>query len=335
MHKLALRLSTITIVLIFLVILAGSIVRTTGAGMGCPDWPKCFGYLIPPTDPETLTYREGKSFTHGQMVVRNDTLWVAKSDIEAGPTFDRNLWSRYERHDYAKFDVAHTWTEYINRLVGALSGMAAFALLIATFFVRKSHKRAWWYAAGAVLMIGVAAWLGKVVVDRKLHEGTITLHMLCSMAILVLLVLTRVRLKPAVYEASQKFRIFALIAFFVLIAQILLGTRVREHVDALLLAGPRENVMETLIADVSFIIHRSASLLIMALAALMYRASGNALRPLAFLILIVLLVVEIAAGMVLAYVDLPEFAQPVHLSLALGMFTTLWFLVLGARRVSV
>jgi len=87
------------------VIIAGGVVRTTQSGMGCPDWPKCFGRWIPPTNASELP-----------------------------PDFEKYL--RKQDIDHT-FNVYHTWIEYFNRLLGALLGfLRSFNALLFTRSVK-------------------------------------------------------------------------------------------------------------------------------------------------------------------------------------------------------
>ena len=80
--------TNIAFVLVFLVVLAGSVVRMTGSGMGCPDWPKCFGLLIPPTSEDQIRWSADSEYEEGQMVIESDTLWQAQTDhISSGSSF--------------------------------------------------------------------------------------------------------------------------------------------------------------------------------------------------------------------------------------------------------
>ena len=123
MKKYFLTISKTALVLVYLVIIAGALVRMTGSGMGCPDWPKCFGYYIPPTQLSELTWQPNSAFQKGQVIIKDEVLLVAKSDFKTGASFNSSTWEKYAKHDYAIFNVYHTWIEYINRLVGALGGL--------------------------------------------------------------------------------------------------------------------------------------------------------------------------------------------------------------------
>ena len=99
--------SKISIILVFLVILAGSTVRMTGSGMGCPDWPKCFGYYIPPTDISQILFKSNNDYIKGQMILYDKKkLLVAKSDFISNDIINLDNWKVYEKHDYVLFNLS-------------------------------------------------------------------------------------------------------------------------------------------------------------------------------------------------------------------------------------
>ncbi|MEZ4799392.1 MAG: COX15/CtaA family protein [Flavobacteriales bacterium] len=320
-----LLLSKITLVLVFMVIIAGSVVRMSGSGMGCPDWPKCFGYYIPPTDIETLTFSEGKVFEKGKMVLLNDTLWVATKDVQAGPVFNRSDWEKYARHDYAYYNPVHTWTEYINRLVGATAGIPTFLLFVFSFLhlIKRKDIRTFIFASTTLFMLGFEAWLGKTVVDAELLPFKITLHMLGSIVIVALLIyLIKNHEEKALKQKSFSTYWKVLSIIWVLIAgsQILLGTQVREAVDIVSNnIDDRWQWIDNLPSVFKF--HRSFSLVIVALLAWTYARSKGLLEvPKALKGIMIVAVIEIVVGIVLAYAGVPAFAQPIHL-----FFAIMWF----------
>ena len=105
-------LSKIALVLIYLVIVAGAIVRMTGSGMGCPDWPKCFGYFIPPTESSQLLFEANHSYEKGMMILMDhEAFLVAKTDFMSEEKFNASDWEVYSKHDYTTYDPVHTWVE--------------------------------------------------------------------------------------------------------------------------------------------------------------------------------------------------------------------------------
>src|SRR5437868_8273358 len=95
------RLALATTATTYLLILVGGLVRASGAGLGCPDWPKCFGRWIPP---------------------------LSKKDVPAA--IDPSL-----------FNVTKAWTEYVNRLLGVSVGLLIFSTLVLAFLHHRHARR--------------------------------------------------------------------------------------------------------------------------------------------------------------------------------------------------
>jgi cytochrome c oxidase assembly protein subunit 15 len=331
------RLSVVSLICIFLVILAGSIVRMTDSGMGCPDWPKCFGYYIPPTDIETLTWRVDREFDEGNIIIRDDALFVARADFTSGAAFDQVNWQKYTRHSYSIFNPTHTWVEYINRLIGAFTGLPVLALFLISIFRLKRDPVVTLLAFLGVLLLGFEAWLGKIVVDGNLVPHQITYHMFGALALVALYTFLVVRLQPSVFtfqkRRSKKLVRIGLIAVALLLVQIYLGTSVREEVDAIgkssLLRSP--DWFDRL--SIYFEFHRTFSVVVLGIVgyfcAKMMRTRDVLVLP---QILLALLVAEVLIGIGLAYLDLPGVLQPLHLLFAVADFSLLMAIIFNYRR---
>lgn len=332
-----LLLARLSLFCIFLVIVAGSVVRMTGSGMGCPDWPKCYGYTIPPTDIQPLMFEEGKQFDKGQMVILNDTLWVANENMTAAANFDRAKWHKYPKHDYAVFNATHTWIEYINRLATVLLGIPVMFLFGASVLrlIRKKDFYTFLWSGLAVLMLGFEAWLGKVVVDGNLKENSITYHMLGSLALVAFIIMVIIRHSNFERRPGNPVLVKILWTIMLVFAfiQVMMGTQVREQVDVVAKSGvERSNWIEQLPAI--FLVHRSFSILVVALCVILFFQSKKHNQPMNLVkILIGILGLELAAGVGLNYFGMPAFLQPAHLFLGVVLFAISFYSVIVYRNL--
>lgn len=328
------RLSIVCLICTMLVMLAGSIVRMTGSGMGCPDWPKCFGYTIPPTEISTLTWSPDRDFKKGNIIIRDEALYVAVEDFKSGDTYNQGNWEAYTKHDYAIFNPFHTWVEFINRLIGAFTGLPVLLLALLSLKVVKRAPAvtiASW--VGLVLLL-FEAWLGKLVVDGNLVPNQITLHMFGALGLVAVYTFIAVNLKPVRFSfnplRNRTTIIIGSVGLALLLLQIYFGTSVREEVDAIgkanLVDGP--DWIENL--SVIFKVHRTYSLVVIGIlgwfAIRLNQSNAFSTTP---SILIVLLVGEVLVGASMAYFEMPKFLQPIHLMFAVFEFALVIYLLLS------
>lgn len=310
---------------VYLVILAGAVVRMTGSGMGCPDWPKCFGYLIPPTERSQLDWKPEKNYERGNVIILDNTLLVATQTFQSGLTIDPQNWEAYTKHDYTTFNATHTWVEFINRLLGAISGLIVLALFIRSLWWIRKQPILPLFSFFAVVGMGVQAWLGKTVVDSNLLPSKISLHMI--MALLIVSVLIFVRAKShgkQLQQPSKTLFILISVSFVLTLVQFGLGVDVRQFIDyQIKQAGYNAPQLWLDRPEVSFYVHRSLSLIVVVLSVWIYRQvikEGIALKYIQFIIVCIL--VEIALGILMYYIDFPWGTQPLHLLIATLLFSS-------------
>jgi len=313
-----------SLVLVYLVIAAGSIVRMTGSGMGCPDWPKCFGYIIPPTERSQLEWKPEHTYKKGEVIIVEESLRVAPRDFTTEKNFTEENWEPYTKHDYAIFNPIHTWIEFLNRLLGALAGLATLLLFVFSLFKLKKDRLLSVVSFLIVLGMGFQAWVGKTVVDSNLLPYKITLHMIMALLLVLLLIFLLERnltiIKPL--KSNYTLKVAVAVGLFLTLVQIGMGTQVRQFVDEQMKYWGLEVASQWLSSPpFIFYFHRSFSLLVIAVHGLIaYQLFQNKQLPLVFKFVLILIGLEVVTGIVMYYFDFPFSSQPLHLILASLLF---------------
>ncbi|PYQ19155.1 MAG: heme A synthase [Acidobacteria bacterium] len=281
-QKLALATTATT----YLLILVGGLVRAAGAGLGCPDWPKCFGSWVPPTRADQLP-----------------------------PAFDP-----------AQFNAALAWTEYLNRLLGVVVGFLIFATLAAAVAGHRRAPRVLWPTLFAFLLVGFQGWLGGRVVAHGLEPWIVTAHLVVALVIVSLLLYATVNAffpsaAPAPSPGRRRLGRAAGALLALTLAQVAVGTQVRSRIDEAARADRLPRAAWLASAGGVDMAHRKTSLAVLAGALTLLVVTWRRERAPGWLVGAAaaaagLTLVQITVGVVLAYLDLPRGAQVAHLAVA-------------------
>ena len=327
-----------SILLVYLVIATGGVVRMTGSGMGCPDWPKCFGYYVPPTNIADLTWMSQKIFKKGQMIIYNDELKVSKKDFISGSGFNTQNWEGYTKHDYSKFNPLHTWVEFINRLIGAICGISVLILGFYSLQFFKNKPIITLLSLLTIIAVGFQAWLGKIVVDSNLNPYSITIHML--MALLIISILIFICSLNSNYKKENvkniTLRNTVLLSLILTIIQIVIGTQVREFIDEqIIMIGETKKNLWLLVLPSIFLTHRSFSLLILTVNFfIIYISRKINLNSKIIFWILGIIAIEIILGIAMYYFHFPFSSQPLHLLLATILFGVQFYFYMSIRNIN-
>ena len=274
----------------YLLIFIGGLVRVSGAGMGCPDWPKCFGRWIPPTSLDQLP-----------------------SHI-----------------DPSQFNIVLAWIEYCNRLFGALVGFIILITTYLAIKYYRHHSRIVWPVVLAFTLTLVEGWLGSVLVDTVLDPITITLHLLLALIIVMLLIFAAQEAyyldnmdseKFSQYPSNLRWK-FGLLGLCLFI-EIILGTEIRGGLEMIRSDNPmvESQFLIDMLGTFKYT-HSVLGILILILAGLLWyqlmRLSKKPSRIMQYCstIVLVLILVQIISGELLVFIDVIPLIQLFHLWIA-------------------
>jgi len=299
--KLALTSTIATYLLIFM----GGLVRVSGAGLGCPDWPQCFGRWFPPTD-------------------------VSQIPAEIDPS---------------KFNFTLAWIEYINRLLGMTIGLLILATAILAILRFRRYPKILFAVCAAAVLTAFQGWQGSIVVASELEPIIVSVHMVLALVIVSLLIYATLQSyyldRPDVAISRQqpaKLKGWTGILWIVSIVQIAMGTQIREALEILAREYPLLPDTELLTrAGMMPHLHMSLGMLVaggVTVLALWVGSRRDRFTPLVVAstaALVVLAFIQIFTGVAFMVWGTPSIVEVFHLWIASLMIGTLLVVYSASR----
>ena len=319
------RIGLFTCSSVFLLFLLGALVRATGSGMGCPDWPKCFGLYAPPTCECQLPKNYEQVFQekrHKKVAKFLKTLRTfglnEKADLIEQ---DKNLYVQ------EKFDPTKAWIEYINRLFGVLAGLFAVIFIALSFLNKSLTKTRLWASIGFIMLI-LNAWLGSIVVATNLLPGIVSFHFLLSFLCLFGFIMAIHKAGPILHLHNQESNKVWFWLWIVIFSEVILGTWSREQVDVLkansilYLNGDTNEMLNFMAMDMLFAIHRYVPGIILIFTLVKYYKDKDfRTRKNHWFWIACICVVQICLGAIHIVYVVPKWTQIAHVVLGSGLLT--------------
>lgn len=328
------RLAWIALLSLILLVVAGATVRVTGSGLGCPDWPTCWGCLIPPTSVDQID------------VDKLDLEKFKKHATRKG--IDPETITRETVLD--SFNPVHTWIEFTNRLATLPLGFATLFLFLFSWFKRfsrGSHK-GWITGLSFFCLADVIAnaIMGAIVVRSGLQPGIITLHMALAFLLIVVLItviwLSRPESSAAATvsrSARKRLTFVSLIFFACLFGEGLMGSQLREQTDEMQIAAEaqdgieREDWAEQLSTTWIFKIHRTFSWTLLITSGLLFYwvtrdQTWTAPEP---KLIFGMVIAMMLMGIVLGHIKIYPIVQVLHVGMTAVLLAVTWHWIMRLR----
>lgn len=321
------KLALLSIILLIVLIFAGAFVRVTGSGLGCPDWPTCWGELIPPTSIEQVdeAYLEKKLPRFKKSAER-----YGRDPDEI--TVERLL---------EEYDPVQTWIEFTNRLLALPVLLANFLLMIVCIVTvmrgggKGKELTLLLGGIGSFLLVIISAVTGIVVVASGLRSGVVTIHM--ALAFLQLFVLTYlywagVRPGSLRTQIAGPSRPQVMILLSCVMIEWAMGSQIREVTDKLMMEQgieSRGNWIDEISESLIYLIHRSFSWSILIAALwLGYKSKWKGGIPRFVLSLVFALM---AMGLILSSSGIHAVVQVLHVGVAGALVAAVYYWWLASK----